>query len=418
MRTRALILALALITATAALGSAQPLNTDIYVGGIAGEILRISPLGKISTVVTSVTTQARFINMLTMDNDNHSIVALDALGTTARVLRVDPLTTLVTPVWSGAPLSSSGPSCIDVNQNGDYLIADGSTIFQLKPDGSSLTTFFSQAGASFDGFTSDVASGNWLFGSKASPQTIYHVDRITKTVVATGVIGTTPIAMGQDPSQSNVYVAGVMPKGVMSYFPATQTYTTVYAGTRTSYPNSMTVDRSPAGSGALIYCGMTSTPDLVSIDRTGTVVTTLVNISPARFLGVTFDRSRNLAPIRINTPNDRTIRISFPSDPLKAYVMAASLTGSQPGVTLPDGRVIALTPDLLTVLSVAGPVGTILTGNIGVLGTDGSALARFNGNLLPPILKGLHVWFVAVSLDAMAPSGIGQVSRPLLIVVE
>jgi hypothetical protein len=224
--------------------------------------------------------------------------------------------------------------------------------------------------------------------------------------------------MGQDPHQSNVYIAGVVPSGVLSYAPATQTFTTIHAGTRTSYPNAMTIDRSPASSGALIYCGMTSTPDLVSLDRNGAVVSKIVNISPARFLGVTFDRSRNLAPILINAANDRTIRISFPTDPLKAYVMAASLTGSQPGVTLPDGRVIALTPDLLTVLTVAGPFGSILTGNVGVLGTDGSALARFNTNALPVILRGLRVWFVAVSLDSAAPNGISQISRPLLIVLD
>jgi hypothetical protein len=421
MKTRLVILALALVLPTAVLGSAQPLNTDIIVGGIAADILRISPTGKVTTVLTSVTPNARYINMLMMDNDNKNIVALDTLALSSRasqVIRVDPVARSVTTVWSGAPLTPTGPSYIGVNQNGDYLIADGANIFQLKPDGSSLTTFFTQAGASFDAFTTDVASGDWLFGSKATTKTVYHVDRITRTVVATGVLPTSPLAMGQDPTQSNVYIAGVVPNGVLSYLPASRTMTTIHGGTRTNYPNAMAVDRSPGKGGALIYCGMTSSPDLVSLDRNGSIVSKIVNISPARFLGITFDQSRNLAPIRINAPNDRTIRISFPSDPLKSYVMAASYTGSQPGVTLPDGRVIALTPDLLTVLSVAGSVGAILTGNVGVLGTDGSALARYNGNLLPPILKGFRVWFVAVSLDPAAPSGISQISRPLLIVQD
>ena len=181
--------------------------------------------------------------------------------------------------------------------------------------------------------------------------------------------------------------------------------------------NSLTVDRAPGTGGALIYIG-TSRPagDLVAYDRSGQNIGIVANISPARFLGMTFDKSRNLAPALIQAPNDRTIRISFPGDAGKGYVLAMSLTGCQPGIVIPDGRTIPLMPDLFTVLTTQGPLGNILTGNMGMLGASGEAFAHLDANPLGLAARGIRVWVAAVSLGG--PSGISQISHPLLFVLD
>jgi len=181
--------------------------------------------------------------------------------------------------------------------------------------------------------------------------------------------------------------------------------------------NSLCVDRAPGAKGELIYIG-TSRPagDLVRYDRSGTNLGIVANILPARFLGITFDQSRNLAPALVQAPNDRSIRVSFPGDGGKGYVLAISLAGAQPGLTLGDGRVIPLVPDLFTILTVQGPLGSIVTGNIGLLGSNGVAFARLNANPLGGAARGIRVWAAAVSLGG--PSGISQISHPLLFVLN
>ena len=131
-----------------------------------------------------------------------------------------------------------------------------------------------------------------------------------------------------------------------------------------------------------------------------------------------FDKSRNLGPELVQAPNHRRIQISFPGDGGKSYVLALSLTGCKPGIPLPDGRVIPLVPDKLTEATVRYVLPPLLTGNIGVLNTYDRALVTMNLNSLGSAVKGLRVWAAAITLDPAAPSGISQVSAPLLFVLD
>jgi hypothetical protein len=114
--------------------------------------------------------------------------------------------------------------------------------------------------------------------------------------------------------------------------------------------------------------------------------------------------------------NDRIIRVSFPSDAGKAYVVALGLSGFHPGLKLPDGRVIGLNFDALVGLTATGSIPPVFQGNIGTLDTAGRAFVTFNTNTLP-LPPGLPIWAVAVTLDRAAPLGISQISAPLLIVL-
>ena len=74
------ILLLAVLAVTAPV-PAQSLGTDIFTGHTSGRIIRTTPGGSSTSLGPSF---GYFINMLTMDTDNKTLVALDSLsGATA-----------------------------------------------------------------------------------------------------------------------------------------------------------------------------------------------------------------------------------------------------------------------------------------------------------------------------------------------
>jgi len=95
----------------------------------------------------------------------------------------------------------------------------------------------------------------------------------------------------------------------------------------------------------------------------------------------------------------------------KTYVIAASLTGARPAITLNDGREIFLVPDILTLLTLQGPLPPFLTRNHGVLATNGAS-AKLDVSLLGPAASGVVVHFCGVVLGPKAPSGIAWVLDP------
>lgn len=116
---------------------------------------------------------------------------------------------------------------------------------------------------------------------------------------------------------------------------------------------------------------------------------------------------RPLAP-----PNDWALELDFPGEPLRTWMIGASLTGFSGGPRLADGRAIPLAPDALTWLTAQGRTPWI-TPTVGQLDADGHAAIRVNANPLGGSVAGARLWFAAVVLDPALPTGIAQVAGPL-----
>jgi hypothetical protein len=292
-------------------------------------------------------------------------------------------------------------------------VADKTMLFKVKRDGSGLTTLYQDPTGYLFSFTEDKISGDWLIGDY-SARAIARVDRNTMTLTTMIPIGAPPTGMMQDSERDEVYISGGSVT-FLSYNPVTHAVATVVTGAGSS--NASALDRAPANDGSLLYAGLT-TGQIVKFDRSGQNLGVVGNTGAGSCLGVIFDRSRNLGPELIQAPNHRRIRISFPGDANKSYVLALSLSGCKPGVPLRDGRVIPLNPDNLTVATVQYSLPPLLAGNLGVLNAFDEAVATMDLNSLGSAVKGLRVWAAALTLDPAAPSGISQVSAPLLFVLD
>jgi len=117
-------------------------------------------------------------------------------------------------------------------------------------------------------------------------------------------------------------------------------------------------------------------------------------------------------------PNDRLLRVSFPGEPGRLYIAAASLSGPGPGFALPDGRVVPLLLDAMTVVSLVGGVPGLLENTVGILDARGEALVKVTANRLGGAIRGVKVWFAAIVLDPAAPSGVAQIHGPEILVMR
>jgi len=411
MRHRFVVLAVLLGLASA--GAAQPHGTDLIVGSSSGRIYRLTPTGTATTIGIF---GSGLMNMLTVDADNRHIVVLNT--SPLQVLRIDPVAgKIVATVWSGAPFTGT-LSWIEMDQDGDYLVTDPgsssprtSVLFKVKRDGSGVTTIFQQGNALFNAFTVDKARGDWIVGDFLAVSML-KIDRTTRTVKTIVPLGTTGLQGAvQDPQGLEVYVDASSTASVVSYNPFTNAVTTLTTGLQT---NSITADRSPAGDGALLFVGLTS-GTIQKVSRTGTNLGAVGSVGGNPY-GIAVDQGRNLAPQLVSAPNNRVVRVDFPGQPGRAYVLALSLSGYSPGITLPDGRVIPLNVDSLVLLTARGPLPPVLVNNIGILSVQGRATVQLDLNPLTPFITGVRIWMAVLTIDPAAPLGIGQISAPVLIV--
>ncbi|MBN2492560.1 MAG: hypothetical protein JXQ29_17055 [Planctomycetes bacterium] len=406
-----LLVVSAAFTLLASAGHAQPVGTDLLVSHSNGNLVRLAPSGTVTPIGNF---SSSYLNMITMDTDNYHVIGLASGASGWQVVRIDPVAAAVrATVWSGSPFQYT-LSWVDVDQDGDYVVSqNGSSsiaanFFKVKRDGSGAAIAFAgQTGQSFNAFSLDRTSGDWLLGDFTS-KSIVRVDGNTGAVTRIIPLGTTGLqGMVQDPQQPEVYVAS---STVVSYHPMTHAVTTVSTGLSS---NSITSDRAPAPSGALIHLGLTSGM-IQRVSRTGTNLGAVGN-SGSNAFGVVFDRSRNLASELAKAPRQWNIRISFPGDAGRAYVLAFSYSGYTPGLPLPDGRVVPLVLDTLALLTARGAVPPFLTHNVGVLNASGSAVAVLDLNAIP--VQGIRLWAAALSIDPAAPLGISQISAPILLVL-
>ena len=415
MRIHLVILAVAVAVGFASTGlTAQPLGADIFTGHATGQIVRSTPNGPVTLLPGSF---GFFINGLTMDTDNRTLVALDSLQVPTAVVRIDPVAAAILgTVHAGAPFTRE-QSYIDIDDDGDYLVADGSSsignhLFKVNRVTGAVSTVLTDPLGYFWAFCEDKSTGNYLIGDVGSRMAILTFDRNTLVVTSITAVTVSITAMMRDPHRLTVYCAGAR---FLTFNPRTFATSTFGPSLGRTAANAGGIDRAPAANGGLIYGGLTN-GDLIQLDRQGNVLGTVASAGRS-CLSFIFDKSRNLGPELINAPNDRNIRVSFPGDANKPYTLALGLSGYQPGVNFPGGRVVPLNTDSLTALTLNGLIPQLLSNNIGVLDGNGEAVVRFNLNALGGQVKNVRVWAAAVTLDPQAPSGISQISAPLLIVL-
>ncbi len=225
--------------------------------------------------------------------------------------------------------------------------------------------------------------------------------------------------MTQDAQTPDIYLAA---SNLARYDPRTNKVSVLNSvGPGILGDRGIVTDRAPGSNGAMIYISSptlnnpTTLSSVLRLDRSGTILGTVVTL-PAPVTAIAFDQSRNLASQLQTIGNDRIIRVSFPGDGGKTYIVALGMSGFYPGITLPDGRVISLNIDPLVTLTAGSALPPFLTGNIGTLDARGRAVVMFNTNTLP-VPPGMRVWAVGVTLDGAAPFGLSQISAPLLFVL-
>jgi hypothetical protein len=146
-----------------------------------------------------------------------------------------------------------------------------------------------------------------------------------------------------------------------------------------------------------------SSPDLVVTSFQSNTFSLLLNRTPQILVPV---------PVTVGTTTD--LVVSSPSDGGFPCICAFAVFSS-PGIPLPQGRHIPLTPDFLFDWSL-DPTNPIFLGTFGVLASDGTAIVSLR---VPPVpaLSGFRFHGAFLVVDPAAPLGIGTISpaRPLVI---
>jgi len=398
-----LLLALSLVAIVATTVLAQPYGTDVFASSTSRNLFRISPTGQVTTVISGI---AATMNMVCMDNDNQHVVIIQTSPPT--LFRVDPVAkAIVGTIWQGAPLTYL--NYINPTSTGDFLVADRTTAFLVRGDGSAVSTLY--AGSPFQGLqgcTQDLVSGNYAMGD-LSVKAVFMIagDGTLVTTYAHSAIS--PFVMTQDHRDGALLIGGGATGNVHRLDTTVNALTTVTSSAGNA--NAICFDRW-SGNGEIVV----GTTTVYRMDINGVVITSHPGI-PGTNSGLCFDQGRNLVPVHVGTPNQYRIDVNFPGFAGRAYVMAMSVSGFAPGIPV-GGRAVQLIPDNVFILSVQGLLAPLLTNNVGVLSPFARASAKLDLSLFGKLLSGLRVWMAAVVIDPAAPMGVGAISKPYVIVLD
>lgn len=109
----------------------------------------------------------------------------------------------------------------------------------------------------------------------------------------------------------------------------------------------------------------------------------------------------------------RRLAVRVPDEAGRPYAVALSLAGLGAGVPLGDGRIVPITPDALTLLTLQDLLPGVVTGARGTLDRSGHATLTLDTTALGRL--GIPLWAAAVVLDANAPAGVAEVLGPTRI---
>ena len=212
----------------------------------------------------------------------------------------------------------------------------------------------------------------------------------------------------QDSFQSRVTIHAGGRQAVIHRLDALGTFKAI--GTNiTTY--GMHLDRASASIPQLIFGSSGTSSGLYVFDLNTNAIATLASLS-----GVTVQKvfpSREVSTLR-RAAGTWEIALHFAGEAGNGYAVGLSLSGIRPGVSLPGGRRVPLNVDNLTSLSVNGQLGPLFAGAVGALNSFDRGMAVLDVSSLP-VLKGIPVWAVALTLNPQAPLGIQTISDPIRI---
>jgi len=393
------LVALLVVSATLA---AQPYGTDLFASSTSRFLIRISPTGQVSTVVSGI---AAIMNMVAMDNDNQNVVICQTSPPT--LYRVDPVqNAIVGTIFQGSPLSYI--QYFNPTSTGDFLLAEQQIVWIIKGNGSAATSI--RSGAPFQylqGCIQDLNTGHYAMGD-INADAIFLVANDGTLVTTYSAPGVNPFSLTQD-HRDGAFIVGHGGGGKVFRVDPLGAVTTVFSASANF--NAICFDRW-SGNGEIV--GGTTVVYRLTIG--GVVVKTHPGI-PSTNSGMCFDKGRNVVPVKVGSPNHYRIDLNFPGFAGKTYVLAMSLTGFAPGIPV-GGRVVQLVPDDLFVLSVKGLLAPVLANNVGVLDPFARASATLDLRSFGNLLSGLRVWTAAVVVEPLAPGSLGAISKPYVIPFE
>jgi hypothetical protein len=368
--------------------------------------------------------------------DNRSVQVLGSMGTTPALLECDRHGA-VTTVVSGAPLRR--PVVLARNDLGDaFILDDGGgpgTWEVLRLRAGTLTRMCALAADRVTGARMDPETG--LLAIRAfwpgPVQGYFRVDPATGTVTTVAAYG----PGSQETAEGAIRFAYDAAQGAFvdfSYDARNQGSNLVLVHPVQGIvkiaplgPTTVGFDMVEAGGRAApiryyVYGHQSQAARDVFIHVAGDgTVLRILTVTGTPWIGRTpllRKRSNHLEWFLAQAPNDRVLRLSFPQEPGRNFVVGFSFTGMRPGVFLPDGRHLPLALDPLTVLCVSGGIPGLITNTVGALSAAGETAVHVNLNRLGPEARGITLWAAAVVLDPGAPFGIAHIAGPEALVLR
>ncbi len=402
------VLALAVLLPHVDTVRAQPLGTDLLVCDHVGTVFRITPSGQFFTI-GSYGMPGRFMWDLTPDALDQNVIASFAASRlwTGELLSIDvtsgAATTLVTGIGAA--------KCV-LDENGDFIVSGWRDVVHVNRAGTATTLYTASAATPL--VDRDVSTGNWLIGVGTD---LLHYDPSAATVRTINANPVGMFAMVADPTTTDAYSADFR----IYRHDTTSGMTTMLPpllGQNTVGDRAIVLDRAPGSAGELLYVNrlVGAQHRIQRVDRNGVVISS-VGSFPNEITGIVFDRSRNLGPQLVTPPNDRVVHVGFANAVGRPFVVAFSLSGTTPGLRLPDGRRVALNADALTAATLVGPLSPWLSNNTGILDARGRASVTLRLNGFGNSIRGVRLWAVAIAFDPAAPLGISQISTPVVFVL-
>lgn len=370
-----------------------------------GAVFEIDSAGTIDTLLS---VPVGGPNTITVAGDNRSLLVGSLFG--SAVVEIDPKARSVVRTVNAGSLTSI--TWITPSDSGAIVVAgfDGPKpgVFRLDPlSGATATLYVGNPFAFPNTVVHDLVTGDYIVGDSAA-QALFRVANDGTLVTTWPVGGVGPVSMAQDPTDGRL-VIGSSAAQVFTFQPRSGTLLRFGAVLN---PNAVAIDR--AGQ-APVVCGAFG--PIVRFDRQGLTSTTLSTMPPGFVgTGMCFAGERNIVTSRAGSQAAWQFDLDFAGDAGRPYVFALSFSGFTPGIDI-DARRLALNFDVLVAVSVSGSLGPILSGTSGVLDPAGRATAVLDLRGVPGPIPRIPVWACAVTLDPSAPSGVGTIAKPVVIVL-
>jgi len=405
--------------------AAAPLSAQYHDAGVLSGSLEIH-LTSMNGSVKTLYDNPSALQGLTMDTDNRLVVFGDggsALGAHG-LLKLDPVTQSVTTIISHANLLYA-PFDIVIDPSGDYVFTNRFAqqitptftqfsigLFKYSPASKSLSTIattvsLGRAGLWHGGLGVDIDTGDFIVQDRDLTAQAPLLRINPQGVIQTLATGLDPrYSITQDIRTGDWYSAAggqilMVKKGTstaQSLFPASSGYGlhSVIAYDRASAANPRLVSR--------------YRDQIYFVDPVARSVTSVaLSQTTATPWEMAFYRGRNLASVSTGARR-YDLKISFPTEGGMGYVIGVSLAGVRPGITLGDGRVISLSPDLFTIFTVGNLLPGIWSPGPLVLDANGEATARLDLTRFPAF--NVPAWALAMVVDKGV---IGTIGDPIVL---